>query len=162
MAIADFALGGQPFFDANGRIFTEPIVGGSNSRRFMPMWAVEASLGANADVWLYFICQSAASSTLKLELIGVADATTGVARVNVSWAAATMPENFDSLSLTAEGAQSITWAAGEDEEFKSTKITLDAATAPAAGQMLVVQVRFETSSWTLSDKSYWSAHLIDE
>lgn len=162
MSSSPFALLGVPGLPSAGRIYPRPLVGGTNSRVFTPMFAVEASLGANANVHLHYLCLTAPANTLKAQVIAAANATSGNARLNISWAAMTLPENFDTLSLSAEGVQSIAWGAGNAYELLSTKITLDAATAPTAGQVVVVQLGFETASWTLAAESFWSLALIDE
>ncbi len=69
--------------------------------------------------------------------------------------------NFDTLSLTEEGVQSITWGTGDNDKVLETKITLDAHTV-SAGQYLVLGLLFDATSWTLAQNSFWSAHLIDE
>ena len=143
-------------------IFHAPRIGGTNSRPFMPQWGIVASLGANVDVHAVWKVQTAPSATLKLALYGLANATTGVAKFNLSWAAANVGENFDTVSLTAEGTTTITWSTGNNDDVLETKITMDAATAPTAGQLLFLQMRFETASWTLAQLSYWSHILLDE
>lgn len=161
MGALDYRLVGVPFWDVSANVVMEPRVGGTNSRRFMPHFGIVASLGANVDVRYHFYIQTAPSATLKTVLAAVANATTGNAKVNLSWAAGSDP-NFDTLTLTAEGVSTITWATGEADKLKTTKINLDATTLPTAGQYLVLQARFETASWTLAQKSYWSLALIDE
>lgn len=153
---------GNAFFDTSGRIWSEPVVGGTNSRRFLPELCVQASLGGNANAWKIFYCPTAPTATLKASVFYVANATTGNARLNISWAAGAVGTNFDTVSLSAEGVQTISWAAGNDYDILNTVVTLDATTAPTAGQLLFLQLGFETSSWTLAQKSYWSVVLIDE
>jgi len=153
---------GVAYFDTSGRIYQAPVTGGTNSRRIMPEWAIEASLGGNANVWKIFYCPVAPTATLKLNVFSIANATTGNARLNVSWAAGAVGTNFDTVSLSSETVQSISWTTGNDYDVLSTKITLDATTAPTAGQLLFVQFGYETASWTLAQVSYWSAFLIDE
>lgn len=153
---------GVPIWGVSPNAFRAPLVGGTNSRRLMPEWAIVASLGANVDVFSVWKIQIAPTATLKLALYSVANATTGVAKVNPSWAAGAVGTNFDTVSLTAEGTTTVTWAAGNDYDVLETKITLDATTLPTAGQLLFMQIRFETASWTLAQKSYWSHVLLDE
>lgn len=153
---------GLPFWLASANAFQSPLVGGTNARRFMPQWGIVASLGANVDVLSVWKIQTVPTATLKLALYSVANATTGVAKVNPSWAAGAVGTNFDTVSLSAEGTTTVTWAAGNDFDILETKITLDATTAPTAGQLLFLLIRFETTSWTLAQKSYWSHVLLDE
>jgi hypothetical protein len=153
---------GNAFFDTSGRIWQEPIVGGTNSRRWLPEWTVQTSLGGNANVWKIFYCPTAPVATLKANVYHVANAATGNARLNLSWAAGNVGTNFDTVTLSSETVQTISWATGNEYDMLNTKITLDATTAPTAGQLLFLQMGFETASWTLAQKSYWSVHLIDE
>lgn len=161
MGALDYRLVGVPFWDVSANVVVEPLVGGTNSRRWMPQFGIVASLGANVDVRAMFYIQTAPSAALKLLLTALANATTGNAKVNPSWARAATP-NYDTETLTAEGTTTITWATGEAYVPKTTKITLDALSAPTSGQYLLLQLRFETASWTLAQKSYWSLALIDE
>jgi hypothetical protein len=142
--------------------FQAPRIGGTNSRPWMPQWGIVASLGANVDIITAWKIQTAPTATLKLALYSIANATTGVAKVNPSWAAGAIGTNFDTVSLSAEGVNTITWAAGNNDDVLETKITLDATTLPTAGQLLFLQIRFETASWTLAQLSYWSHALLDE
>jgi len=142
--------------------FNAPYIGGTNSRVFMSMWGIVASLGANVNIYSIWQIQEAPTATMKLGLYSLANATTGVAKVNPAWAAGNVGTNFDTVSLSAEGTSTITWSTGNDEDILETKITLDAATAPTAGQLLFMQIAFETASWTLAQNSYWSCVLIDE
>lgn len=161
MGALDYRLVGVPFWDVSANVVVEPRVGGTNSRRWMPHFGIVASLGANVDVRYHFYIQTAPSATLKALLIAAANATTGNAKINISWGSAS-EANFDTQTLTAEGTTTITWATGEADKMKATKVTLDANSAPSAGHILVAQLRFETASWTLAQKSYWSMALIDE
>lgn len=153
---------GVPFWDSSANVFQAPLVGGTNSRRFMPQWGIVASLGANVNVRSIWKIQTAPSATLKLVLYSVANAATGVAKVNPSWAPGAVGTNFDTVSLSAEGTTTVTWATGNEYDILETKITLDATTLPTAGQLLFLQILFETASWTLAQKSYWSHILLDE
>ena len=147
--------------DTNGKIFPGIYVGSTNSRQIMGL-QVMASLDGDSE-WelLWYLPATQPTGTLKLALVALADATTGVARVNPKWASVALTENPDTITLNAEGAQSITWSAGQDDDFKLTTITLDADTA-VDGEMLFMHMTFETASWTLAAVSTWLAFLIWE
>jgi len=155
-------LVGKPYWDESGDVIIQPAIGSTNSRRWMPDFGIVSSLGSNLDVRYIWHIQEAPSNTLKLMVNSLANASAGVARINPAWVAANAGFNFDTLSLTDEGVQSITWSSGDAEDMKGTKIVLDAVTAPTSGQYLVARIRFETASWTLAQNSFWSLHLIDE
>jgi hypothetical protein len=123
---------------------------------------VEASLGANAVLHLRFLIPEVLpSGTLTLLLISLANATSGAAKVNPSWVAVDRAGGLpDTATLVAEGTTTVTWAAGENDKYKATSITLDAATLPTAGQVVVMNLTFETSGYTLAVASTWQAFLI--
>jgi len=147
--------------DVGGNVYVGPYTGGSNARRWMPDFNIVASLGADEDVWYIFQLLAGLTDSMKAVLTRSADATTGNARLDLSWAAAAQPV-FDTLSLSAEGVQTLSWGAGDSGDLIRTEITLDAATAPTVDQFIVIQLGFETASWTLAQASYWALHLIDE
>ena len=97
----------------------------------------------------------------KLLLEALAAATANVARVNPKWASVAMGEDPSSASLNAEGVVSITWAAGDSDDYKETKFILDAGTL-VAGEVVVMDLTFETASWTLAVVSTWMPSLIWE
>lgn len=153
---------GIPFWDISANIFQAPLTGGTNSRRFMPEWSIIASLGANVHVRSIWKIVEVPSTQLVLALYSIANATTGVAKVNPAWAAAAVGENFDTVSLSSEGTTTITWSTGNDYDLLETKIDLDVTTAPTAGQLLFLDMVFETTSWTLAQNSFWAHTLLDE
>lgn len=162
-------MAGGPIFPfssvprTSGKVFPTIQVGDTNGRQDAGM-GVMASLNADATYDLRFqMPPSLPTGTLKLVLISMADATSGNAKVNPKWAAISRSGgNPDSVSLTAEGTSTVSWSAGDDDDYKETKITLDAATAPTADQVLVMDLVFETSSWTLAVVSTWIAFLVWE
>lgn len=146
-----------------GRVFPRVHVGATNGKMDEGM-GVQASVGADSTWELRFAMpMSIPSGTLKLELLALANATSGNAKVNPKWVAISAAGgNPDTASRVAEGTTTITWGAGDNDDYKQTKITLDATTLPAAGEILVMDLVFETSSWTLAQISTWQAFLIWE
>lgn len=123
---------------------------------------VEASVGADSIWRLWFqMPPTLPSGTCKLVLRAIANATSGDAKVNPKWKSFATEEDVDSPTLNAEGTTTVTWAAGDDHQFKEAKINLDADT-PVAGEEIVMDLTFETTSWTLAQVSTWVASIIWE
>jgi len=101
------------------------------------------------------------TGTAKLHLLALANATSGSAKVNPKWAMVAAGEDPSSASLNAEGTNTLTWAAGDNDKYKELKITL-AATTVVANKILVMRLTFETSSWTLAQVSTWIPSIIFE
>lgn len=146
-----------------GRVFPNFHVGaGSNSKQDEGL-GVEASVGADSIWRLRFQMPptSLPSGTGKLLLRALANATSGDAKVNAKWASVAATEDPSSATLNAEGTSTITWASGEADKYKDTKITLDADTL-VAGEEVIMDLTFETSSWTLAQVSTWIPSIIWE
>jgi hypothetical protein len=161
-------MAGGPLFpysiypDTNGRIYPGPHIGGTNSRVDFGM-KVEASLGADSKLHLRFqMPPSIPSGTLKLDVVTLANATSGNAVLNPAWAVVAGGANPDTATLTGEGNTTLTWASGDNDDYKRTKIILDASTAPAAGEVVVMEITFVSASWTLAQVSTWNFSLIWE
>lgn len=101
------------------------------------------------------------TGTCKLKLWALANATSGNAKVNPKWASVAAEEDPSSATLQAETVQTLTWAAGDNDQYKELLITLDADT-PVAGEMIVMDLTFETASWTLAAVSTWIPRVIWE
>lgn len=123
---------------------------------------VEASVGADSTWRLWFQMPPVLpSGTCKLRLLAISAATSGNAKVNPKWKSFAPEEDIDSPTLNAETVQTVTWAAGDDHQFKELKVTLDADTV-VAGEEILMDIVFETSSWTLASVSTWIAAIIFE
>lgn len=143
------------------RVFANVHVGGTNGRRVEGM-GVEASVGANATWQLLFeMPQVLPTGTAKLRLLAVAASTANAAKVNPTWGMCAVEESYDTITLTAEGTQTITWSTGDTDQFKELIVTLDADTV-VADEILVMGLVFETTSWTLAVVSTWLASIIFE
>src|SRR5262245_17872049 len=79
------------------------------------------------------------SGTCKLRLLALADATSGAAKVNPAWGICAVEENPSTTPATSEGTGTITWAAGDNDQFKELKVVLDAYTV-AADRVIVMDV----------------------
>lgn len=110
---------------------------------------VAASLNADTTWQLRFpVPQVLPKGTLKLRLLQLANATSGVAKFTVSDGKCPAGTSPSGVTLTSETQSSVTWAAGDNDKYKETKVTL--TTAPAGGDMLVIAIVFNTTSWTLA------------
>jgi hypothetical protein len=162
-------MAGGPIFPSSaypvtaGRVFPNYHVGaGANSKHDYGL-GVEASVGADSTWRLRFVMPpvSLPSGTCKLRLLALANATSGSAKVNPKWASAAVEESPSGATLNAEGTSTLTWGAGDNDQYKELKITLDADT-PVAGEVIVMDLVFETSSWTLAQVSTWIVSVIWE
>ena len=146
----------------SNRVFPNFHVGkGANSKRDEGL-GVEASVGADSTWELRFqMPPTLPTGTGKLLLRALADATTGVSKVNPKWRSVAAEEDPTDTALSAEGTTTTTWAAGDDDQYKEEKITLDADTL-VASEVVVMDLVFETTSWTLAKVSTWQAFIIWE
>lgn len=147
--------------DTSGRLFPNVHIGSTNSKLDEGL-GVEASLGADAIWHLRFkMPEVLPSGTAKLQLWALADATSGAAKVNPKWVSVNNAENPDTATRNAEGTSTLTWASGNDDDYHELLVTLDADTI-VAGEMVVMDLTFETSSWTLAAVSTWIPFIIWE
>ena len=144
------------------RVFPNFHVGaGANSKHDEGL-GVEASVGADSTWRLRFqMPPSLPTGTGKLRLLALANATTGVAKVNPKWVSVAVEEDPSSATLNVETTQTVTWGAGDADQYKELKITLD-ADAIVAGEEVVMDLVFETASWTLAAVSTWITSIIWE
>ena len=122
-----------------------------------------ASVDADATWELRFEMPptSLPSGTGKLRIIALADAITGVAKINPKWRSVAMEEDPSDTALSAEGTGTITWSTDDDDQYKELKVDLDADTL-VAGEIVVMDLVFETSSWTLAVVSTYHVSIIWE
>lgn len=146
-----------------GRVFPNVHVGaGANSKHDEGL-GVEASLGADAIWRLRFQMPPTTlpTGTGKLRLLALANATSGAAKVNPKWVSVAVEEDPSGATPVAETVQTVTWAAGDNDQYKELKVTLDADTL-VASEVVVMDLVFETASWTLAAVSTWQASVIWE
>jgi len=161
-------MAGGPIFPSSaypvtgGKVFPNFHVGaGANSKHDEGL-GVMASVDGDATWRLRFqMPPTLPSGTCKLRLLALANATSGNAKVNPKWASVAPEESPSGATLNAEGTSTLTWGAGDNDQYKELKVTLDADT-PVASEMIVLDLVFETSSWTLAQISTWIASVIWE
>lgn len=148
--------------DATGRLFPNFYAGsGGNAAPHDEGLGVKASLDADATWELRFpMPPTIPSGTLKLRLLALANATSGVAKVTIKDGHVAAGASPSAATLTSETQVSITWAAGNNDEYMENKTALSAT--PAGNDVLVVSLTFNTASWTLAQVSTWLASVIWE
>ena len=135
---------------------------GVNSKQEQGL-GVAASISSNSIWRLRFLAPPVIpSETMKLRLLALADAQTGNAQVNPSWQKASPEDDPSSITLVAEGTSQLSWSTGDDDVYKELKITLDAATAPSANDVIVLDLQFISSGYTLAVVSTWIPSIIWE
>ncbi|MCH7625629.1 MAG: hypothetical protein IIC83_06870 [Chloroflexi bacterium] len=145
-----------------GRVFPNFHVGaGANSKQDEGL-GVEASVGADSTWRLRFqMPPTLPTGTGKLRLLALANATSGVAKVNSKWVSVAVEEDPSGATLNAEGTSTVTWSTGDNDQYKELKVTLDADSL-VASEEVVMDLVFETTSWTLAQVSTWIVSIIWE
>lgn len=135
---------------------------GANSKHEEVLGVANATTLAADTIWrLRFQMPPALpTGTGKLLLRGIT-AGTGDVKVNAKWASVAAAESPSGATLNAEGTTTITFAAGDVNEYVNTKITLDADTL-VASEEVVMDLTFEDSGFTLNDVSGWIPSIIWE
>lgn len=144
------------------RVFPNVHVGAGSNSKHTEGLGVEASLGADAIWRLRFQCPpTLPTGTGKLALWLLANATSGVARINPKWASIAAGEAPDTATLQVEtvtpdgvtgaagSGDTVTWGTGDNDQLILVKWTLNADTL-VAGEVVAMDLTFETSSWTLA------------
>ncbi len=144
------------------RVFRNTHIGkGANSKHEEGM-GVEGNLGADSIWRLRFeMPPTLPTGTAKLRLRALADVVTGASKTNVKWVSVAIGEDASSATLNAEGTDTITWGAADDDEYQEIKTDLNADTV-VASEIIVMDLTFETTSWGVADVSTWVASIIWE
>lgn len=136
-------------------IFGDVFIGDGTNGHEVEVFSVIASLGVNVKAMLEYDLPSVIpTGTAKLKMTALAHKTSLVAKHNPAWNMSDDEEDSSELTLTAEGVETTTWAAGDDGVNKITKTTLTAFTL-LAGKTLVMHVTFPTSGWTQDVNVSW-------
>ena len=100
------------------------------------------------------------SGTATLRLLALAKEGNANAKVNVKWASVSAGQDPSSATLVAEGTQTLNWVAGggDIDKYKELKTILDANTINSQ-DVIVMDLTFESSGWTLATKSTWIPSL---
>lgn len=149
--------------DSSGRAFPNFYAGaGGNAAPHDEGLGVAASLATTDVTWeLRFpMPPSIPTGTFKLRLLALANATSGVAKVTVKDGRCPAGSSPSAAALTSETQVTVTWAAGNNDQYLETKIAL--TTVPQANDMIVVALVFNATGWTLAQTSTWLASIIWE
>ena len=148
-------MAGGPFSPNSSAIVTAGlfpnthVFGGSNFSR-LEGFAFPASVAADSTYeFAWKLPSTLPTGTLKLDLSLAANATSGAAKLNPKWNMVDYEVDITGVTLSAEGVQTVTWAAGDNVQVKHLQVNLDAVT-PLASQWLIMQLVGETSGWTLA------------
>lgn len=145
------------------RVFPYIYVGAGSGPKQEEGLGVQASVGADSTWLLFFkIPKTLPSGTAKLILTCRANASSGVARINPKWASVAIGEDPSSATMNAEGVtpdaragnaggsgDTLTWGTGDADQYLELKWTLNADTV-TAGEIIAMNLVFETASWTLA------------
>lgn len=147
----------------SGFVFPNIHVGaGSGSKYDEGLGLIDATTLTTDAVWalrFYFPMGTLPTGTCKLRILSLANASTGDVVVNPSWASCAPSEDPSVITLNAEGNTTISITAVDD--YKETKITLDADT-PVAGEVLVMNLTFVNTGTTLAVVSTHQVSIIFE
>jgi len=152
-------------YPVSSLVFPSVHVGaGANSKHDVGLGVV-ASPGTDSIWRLRFqLPPVLPSGTGKLRLLGLANATAGAIRVNPKWVCVAVGESPSGATLNAEGttpdaragaagspgaSDTLVWGAGDNDQYLEAKWTLNADTL-VAGEIVVMDLTFETSGWTLA------------
>jgi len=120
-----------------------------------------ASLSGDAIWRLFFrMPPTLPTGTGKLLIVGQANATSGVAKLNVKWKSWGANEVPLASSLIAEGVANLTFATTA-YRLTELKVTMDADTF-IGGELVQVDLTGETASWTLAQVLSLRASIIFE
>lgn len=144
-----------------GSCFPNIYVGGGANSKHEEGMGVAALIAADATWRLRFhFPPTIPTGTAKIRLLALANATSGVAKCTVQNAVVAAEDSPSGATLTSETQASITWGAGDNDQYKEAKVTL--TTTPAGNSVLVCDLVFNTTNWTLAQVSTWIATLIWE
>jgi len=144
------------------RVWAGVFIGGGANGHRVNAWKAQANMSADTTLRFdYAVGPTLPSGQAKLKIRAMAPAVLNDAKIDVLWNLAADGEDASSLILTSEGIQTITWAAGDTDKTKITKVNLDFQPV-VAGEFIILQVVFKTSGWTLAVISGWKFSIIFE
>lgn len=128
--------------------------GATNDKENMRFLASASQIGADAVAWVlkFTVPSVLPTGTPNLRIRSRANATTGVIGLNIRWSTSGPNGSPQTSTLNNEGAVDIT-VPGTANDNKTTDVPLDVATAPAAGDHLLVHVEVVDSAFTLAVES---------
>jgi len=171
-------MAGGPFFPnsaypTTSNAFPNIYVGGGANSKHEEGLGVAASLGADTIWRLRFqMPTTLPTGTATFRLLALANATAGVARVNPKWVSVAVGESpsaatplAESVTPTSQAGQAggsgatLTWGTGDADQYVEARWTMDADTV-VAGEIIVMDLTFETASWSLAQVSTWIPSIL--
>lgn len=161
---------GGPIYPASafpvtsGFVFPNCHVGAAaNSKQDCGLGVTDATTLTTDAIWRlrFWMPPTLPTGTCKLRIWALANATSNAVKINPKWASVNSEEDPSGATLNAEGTSTITWAAGDNDQYKELKINLDADT-PVGGEMIVMDLVFEDTSTTLAVVSTYHVAVIFE
>lgn len=145
--------------DTAGRLYPKFYAGaGANAAPHDEGLAVKASLDADATWELRFPMPPVLpTGTAKLRILSLANATSGVLKFTVKDGRCPAGSSPSAATLTSETQSSVTWGAGNNDQYMETKVTLTGLGSLAGNDMVVVALTFNTTGTTLAAES---VHLV--
>lgn len=150
-------------YATSGKVFEHGYV---KTGTFSPtIWGmgVMGTLDGDAVVQEYYRAppEIPGATSPKLQILLLADAITGVARIEPAWRAVNADVDITSVALSTEGltptartgggaGDTMQWESGDAARALLASWTMDATTAPAANQLILVTWTFRTASWSLA------------
>lgn len=135
-----------------GKVFRNVHVGaGANSKEEEGLGVTDATTLVADVTWRlrFDLPPTLPSGTAKLKIRALANATSGVLRLNPKWASVADEEDPSAATLNAEGNTDITWGAGDNDQYKGVKITLDADTL-VGGEVCVMDLVIVDTGTTIA------------
>ena len=144
----------------SGMVFPNVHVSaGSGAKYFDGLGVADATTLTSDAIWAlqYDMPPALPTGTAKLRLRCIANATSGAMKYNVKHAACATETDCSGLTLTASGTTTITWASGDNDQFKESDTTLSDVTAD---QIELVNLTFEDSGYTLAVTATCKAYIV--
>ena len=136
---------------------------GANSKQDEGLGVADATTIVADSIWRlrFHMPPSLPTGTGKIRILAMADAVTGVLRLNPKWASVAVGEDPSSATLNAEGNNDITWSTNDDDEYQELKVDLDADTL-VASEVVVMDLTIVDTGTTLAVASVLIPSIIWE
>ena len=146
---------------AGGPIFPHSAFPFDTAGRLFPNFHVGAGANSKHDGGRFVMPPTLPTGTGKFVLKAIANATAGIAKINPKWVSVANGEDPSSATPVAEtttadavaglaGATvTLEWGAGDADQYGEAKWTMNADTL-VGGEVVVMDLVFETTGWTLA------------
>jgi hypothetical protein len=101
------------------------------------------------------------SGTAKIRVLSLANATSNNVKFTVKDGKVSAGSSPSGATLTSESQSTVTWAAGDNDKYKETKVTLTGVSGLAGNDIVVIAITFASAS-TLTVNSTHIVSLIWE